>query len=265
MRVNPTKRTFRIRSRLDGTPSTARRTHASPPDRTRGRHGCTDRHRIAGRGHVRQRGAELRPDDRLDRHHVRPELRDSEGRVGRLSGAAEGQEADLRQRHVRPAGLERHPRGLRAGRPAVGLRPAVGQRRERPDGRHRRRLRRPDRGPGPGDVPVAVRRVGLHHRQRLLHQGEPERRQHPAQHRHRLGAGGVPRPRHGLRDRPNAHILLVEAPRRTTPNLVKAENEAAALGATEISNSYGGSEDSSETADELGLQPPGDRDHGLRR
>jgi subtilase family serine protease len=39
---------------------------------------------------------------------------------------------------------------------------------------------------------------------------------------------------------PNCHILLVEANRPTTKSLGKAVNEAAALGATEISNSYGG-------------------------
>jgi subtilase family serine protease len=39
---------------------------------------------------------------------------------------------------------------------------------------------------------------------------------------------------------PKCHILLVEASSATTTNLGKAVNEAAALGATEISNSYGG-------------------------
>ncbi len=39
---------------------------------------------------------------------------------------------------------------------------------------------------------------------------------------------------------PKCHILLVEATSATTANLGKAVNEAATLGATEISNSYGG-------------------------
>ncbi len=39
---------------------------------------------------------------------------------------------------------------------------------------------------------------------------------------------------------PKCHILLVEATSPTTANLGKAVNEAATLGATEISNSYGG-------------------------
>ena len=39
---------------------------------------------------------------------------------------------------------------------------------------------------------------------------------------------------------PNCHILLVEASSNSLSNLGTAVNEAAALGATEISNSYGG-------------------------
>jgi subtilase family serine protease len=41
---------------------------------------------------------------------------------------------------------------------------------------------------------------------------------------------------------PNCHILLVEAKSATIANLGAAVNEAATLGATEISNSYGGSD-----------------------
>lgn len=48
----------------------------------------------------------------------------------------------------------------------------------------------------------------------------------------------------------NCRILLVEASSNSLANLGAAENEAAALGATVISNSYGGSEYSSETSDE---------------
>ncbi|GAC1447000.1 MAG: peptidase S8 [Ktedonobacterales bacterium] len=45
---------------------------------------------------------------------------------------------------------------------------------------------------------------------------------------------------------PNCHILLVEAKSNSFANLSTAVNEAAKLGANEISNSYGGSEFSSE-------------------
>jgi len=47
---------------------------------------------------------------------------------------------------------------------------------------------------------------------------------------------------------PNAHIILVEASSASFTNLGAAVNEAAVLGATEISNSYGGSESSSDTS-----------------
>jgi subtilase family serine protease len=48
---------------------------------------------------------------------------------------------------------------------------------------------------------------------------------------------------------PNCHILLVEATSASDADLAASVNEAATLGATEISNSYGGSEASSETSE----------------
>jgi subtilase family serine protease len=48
---------------------------------------------------------------------------------------------------------------------------------------------------------------------------------------------------------PNCKILLVEASSASLANLAAAVNTAASLGATEISNSYGGSEFSSEVSD----------------
>ncbi len=47
---------------------------------------------------------------------------------------------------------------------------------------------------------------------------------------------------------PNCHILLVEASSASLTNLGTAVNTAAQLGATEISNSYGGGESSSDTS-----------------
>ncbi|MET9070949.1 S53 family peptidase [Streptomyces sp. NPDC004232] len=47
---------------------------------------------------------------------------------------------------------------------------------------------------------------------------------------------------------PNCHILLVEATSATMANLGKAVNEAVTLGAKYVSNSYGGSESSSDTS-----------------
>jgi subtilase family serine protease len=49
---------------------------------------------------------------------------------------------------------------------------------------------------------------------------------------------------------PKCHILLVEASSASMANLGAAVNEAVALGATVISNSYGGSEYSTESTDE---------------
>ncbi len=56
---------------------------------------------------------------------------------------------------------------------------------------------------------------------------------------------------------PNCHILLVEATNNLNANLYAAEDEAATLGATEISNSYGGEEVSTETTSDSHFHHPG--------
>jgi subtilase family serine protease len=56
---------------------------------------------------------------------------------------------------------------------------------------------------------------------------------------------------------PNCHILLVEAKNNTNTNLYAAENTAAALHATEISNSYGGAESSADPASNSFFNHPG--------
>jgi len=56
---------------------------------------------------------------------------------------------------------------------------------------------------------------------------------------------------------PNCHILLVEASSATFTNLAAAVDEAALLGATEISNSYGGGEFSSEASAQSHWNHPG--------
>ncbi len=57
---------------------------------------------------------------------------------------------------------------------------------------------------------------------------------------------------------PNAHIILVEADQATMDDLGTAVNEAVALGAGYVSNSYGGGEDSSDTsADSQYFDHPG--------
>jgi subtilase family serine protease len=56
---------------------------------------------------------------------------------------------------------------------------------------------------------------------------------------------------------PNCSILLVEASSSSLVDLGTAVNTAASLGATQISNSYGGSEYSTETSDESYYNHPG--------
>ncbi len=56
---------------------------------------------------------------------------------------------------------------------------------------------------------------------------------------------------------PGCKILLVEATSNVNANLYAAEDTAARLGATEISNSYGGGEASSETTDDAHFNHPG--------
>ncbi|HEY7019160.1 MAG TPA: S53 family peptidase [Gaiellaceae bacterium] len=56
---------------------------------------------------------------------------------------------------------------------------------------------------------------------------------------------------------PNCHILLVEATTNLNTDLYTAVDTAAALGANAISNSYGGSESSDETADDVHFNHPG--------
>jgi len=56
---------------------------------------------------------------------------------------------------------------------------------------------------------------------------------------------------------PGCKILLVEATSNLSANLYAAEDTAARLGATVISNSYGGGESSSETTDDAHFNHPG--------
>jgi subtilase family serine protease len=56
---------------------------------------------------------------------------------------------------------------------------------------------------------------------------------------------------------PNCKILLVEAKNNQNANLYAAVDTAARLGATEISNSYGGAEASNETASDVHFNHPG--------
>jgi len=56
---------------------------------------------------------------------------------------------------------------------------------------------------------------------------------------------------------PNCKILLVESTTNGFTDMMQAENEAVILGATEVSNSWGGSESAGETAFEVNFNHPG--------
>lgn len=56
---------------------------------------------------------------------------------------------------------------------------------------------------------------------------------------------------------PNCHVLLVEANSASVSSLGTAENEAVSLGAKYVSNSYGGTEDSTETSADGYFNHPG--------
>ena len=109
-----------------------------------------------------------------------------------------------------------------------------------PDGRDRRRLRRPERRGRPRHLPLPVRPAGLHHGQRLLPQGRPDRR-------HELSApdsGWAEEIRStwtwSRRSARTATSCWSRRPRLNTADLGTAVNEAVALGAKFVSNSYGG-------------------------
>ena len=124
---------------------------------------------------------------------------------------------NARRRDRRPAGQRRHAERHHAvrllpGRPAVGLQPAVGDRRHRPDRGHRRRLRRPVGRGRPGRLPRPVRSAGLHHGQRLLPQGEPDRRHDATRRKNGGWAEEISLDLDMVSAIcPNCHILLVEA------------------------------------------------------
>ena len=121
--------------------------------------------------------------------------------------------------------------------------PRLGQ-----DRRDRRRLRRPERRERPRDLPQPVRPAGVHDGQRLLPQGQPERRDEPAADRRtRAGPSEITLDLDMVSATcPQCKILLVEANSPTNANLGTAVNQAVAQGAVAVSNSYGGPESSSD-------------------
>ncbi len=150
-------------------------------------------------------------------------------------------------------------RGWHPGRPArptrtSGLSPCQLQdayelpspgRRRGPHGGHRRRLRRSQRRGGPGHLPGPVRAAGLHHRQRLLHEAEPER---GGRHATRPATRAGPRRSRSTstRCRPSARSATSRWSRPTTTRPRqpgrRPRTTAGGLHPTAISNSWGGAE-----------------------
>ncbi len=178
------------------------RLHLSASSRRRAARGerRAVRNGIAGRG---------RRSGRRGRHH---EQRLVGGRHQRVPGApGEGSDdlfvhaSDRRQGpHPDPdGGRRRDPVRVQPGEPGLGLQhPDHGRiRRHRGD---RGRLRRPRLRRGrPDHLPQPVRPARLHHGQRLLREGEPDRQHHGvAEGRQRLGLRDRPGHRDGLRRLP---------------------------------------------------------------
>ena len=70
----------------------------------------------------------------------------------------------------------RHRRRLRPRGSSLCIQPSDGITGNRPDGWDRRRLQRSRRGIRSGRISLAVRATGLHHRERLLQEGQPDGR-----------------------------------------------------------------------------------------
>ena len=98
------------------------------------------------------------------------------------------------------------------------------------------------------DLPLDVRPAGLHHRERLLPQGQPERRAAPLPEADSGWAGEIALDLDmASAICPNCKILLVEANSATHDDLGAAVNTAVKLGANVVCNSYGGGECSGDT------------------
>ena len=157
-------------------------------------------------------------------------------------------------------GVPGRPGRLRPGRHAVDAYDLPSDyRRGRADRRHRRRLRRPERRGRPRRVPQ--RSTGC----------RPARPRTAASPRSTRTArrAPLPDPDAGWAQEisldldmvsaacPQCNILLVEADDNYTDNLAAAVDTAVALGAKYVSNSYGGTEDPSETDFDAYYNHPG--------
>ena len=162
------------------------------------------------------------------------------------AGRAEGQHAQDRQAERRL----RRPDRLRPLRHPVRLRPDRRGRlqRLRRDGRHRRRLRRPQRRGRPGHLPRTYGLSACTTANGCFKKVSQTGSTTSLPTADSGWAGEISLDLDMVSATcPNCNILLVEATSASDANLGTAVNEAVKLGAKFVSNSYGGSESSSDT------------------
>ena len=157
---------------------------------------------------------------------------------------------------------------LRPGRPAERLRAPEQRAGARPDRRDRRRLRRPERRGRPrASTAPQYGLPRLHDGQRLLQEGQPERRQgsYPAGNAG-WGAGDLARPRHGLGDLPELPhpARRGDIERQRQPRHGGEHGRARSARPRSRTATAAASPQPDPRNDSL-LQPPGRRDHGALR
>ena len=176
--------------------------------------------RCAARGHSRLRAPAPREQGARP-----PQRRRPGGQTGRI------QRTVARQPHPPERGHGLRPVRARTGRAA--------------DAGARGRIQRPHRRAGPESVQRKVLPARMHDRQRLLHEGRNAGRLAQNGTRHRTPAGrrrSPPMSRWPTASARAAGSCSSRRIRTATPTSMAAEKEAETRGATEISNSWGGSE-----------------------
>ncbi len=176
-------------------------------------------------------------------------FRDAPGR------RAEGHARGIR---VRPSECgRRRPGGrLHAGRSGRDLRLQSQREPQVATGRDHRLVRRPERAEGPQRIRQAIRLAEGD--EQVVPQGQPERQGRTvAKQKSKASSGEIALDIESVRGTcRTCRILLIEANNGDDADLATAENRAAAMGATEISNSFGEPEQQGAGEDSRGLQPP---------
>ena len=138
---------------------------------------------------------------------------------------------------------------------------------ERAHGRHRRRVRQPERGERSDRVPTDVRIAAVHERKRLLQEGRAVGQGEAAVGQRRVGSGDRPRHRDGVGGMPECKILLVEAKSRRSPTSARPRTAPRSWAQRPSATATAARSRSSLALRQL-LQPPGRGHHrgrGRRR